>query len=116
MGRIHSLLVVSAGFLALTGCDRAGAPAGDGDCNARLRIDGTVYAFHPDAVTVPPEPVTTLGPVDVLDCDREVVDSAVAVQMDGVPTSVAVAVVEDMTGVYVAEGTDPSDWPEPLRR
>lgn len=116
MGRIRSLLLVGAGVVALAGCDGMGPAGEDGDCNARLRIDGTVYAFHPDAATVPPEPVTTLGPVDVLDCDRDVVDTAVAVQMDGVPTSVAVAVVEDMAGVYVAEGSDPADWPEQLRR
>lgn len=116
MGRIRSLLVVGASALALAGCDRTGRAGEDGDCNARLRIDGTVYAFHPDAVTVPPEPVTRLGPVDVLDCDREVVDSAVAVAMDGVPASVAVAVIAGMPGVYVAEGSDPADWPEPLRR
>lgn len=108
--------------LALAACDAEGdaRPSGDGasgDCNARIRIGGTTYGYHPEAVTTPPGPVEPLAvKADVLDCDADSVGTVVPVEMDGVPTSVAVAVIEAWPGVYVAEGVAPSAWPTSLKR
>lgn len=119
MNRARAILGAVTCVLALTACDsRSTTPSSDesDDCTAKLRIGDTIYAFHEDAVTSPPEPYKTIAAAEVLGCDAKVVDTATPVQMNGVPVSVAVAVVEGWPGVYVAEGSDPSEWPDPLKQ
>lgn len=113
------LLGAVTSALVLTGCGSTSTtPSSDepGDCTAKLRIGDTTYAFREDAVTSHPEPVEPFAAGEILDCDAKVVDTATAVQMGGVPVSVAVAVVEGWPGIYVAEGVAPSAWPDRLRR
>ena len=67
-----------------------------GDCNARIRWDGTVFRPHNEVRSTMPRG-ERLGSGDVLD------------------SSVAVTTVGDWRGVYVAEGVDESSWPDVLR-
>lgn len=120
MTRALTSFAFAACALLLAACQSSDDPASDetGDCNAKLRIRGTTYAVHPDAIASPPtaDDSKPMAPADVLDCDANVVDTATPLRMDGIPVSVAVAVIEDWPGVYVAEGSDPSTWPAPLKR
>jgi hypothetical protein len=88
----------------------------EGDCNGRIGWDGTVYRPHDELNQVAPRG-EMLGSGDVLDCDGSRLGTAVNVfAVDGVDSSVAITVAgSEWQGVYVAEGTPKSSWPDVLR-
>lgn len=114
---VRGALTALLGVLALSGC----GPVDDGttgDCNARLRIGTTIYRAHASPLPSPSGPYEQVTPIgaeaEVVDCDGAAIDTVLPVELEGVPTSVAVAVpaTGDWPGVYVAEG---ADLPEPPR-
>lgn len=88
----------------------------DGDCTARVRLDGVIFRPHNLTIAKPPlgEP---LGDADVVDCgegmDAPRVGHVRVFAIKGLPTDLAVAVRRGaMGGAYIVEGSSPSDWPE----
>lgn len=115
--RRKHLWAAAVGLALLPACGPAGPDSGvSGDCTAKLAFEGTIYTFRHEAATSPPTAGDLDGRADVLDCDGTAVDTAVPVRIDGVPVEIAVAVVEEWPGVYVAEGSDATSWPDVLRR
>lgn len=110
-----STAVAALTLLSACGSGQPTSVAGD-DCTAKLEFRGTVYTFRQEAATSPPTAGNIDGQADVLDCDGTAVDTAVPVRIEGVPAEVAVAVVKEWPGVYVAEGSDAKSWPDALKR
>lgn len=120
--RTATVLAVVAASQLLLACG-ADSSADRGDCNARIRYEGTVYRPHNELNPDAPRG-GKLGSAEVVDCgdatSAPVVDEAVIFSVRGVATSVAVMVsAREWRGIYVAEnvadGVPPSDWPRPLR-
>lgn len=96
------------------GCTGDGA-GNEGDCSARIGWDGTVYRAHNELNPSAPSG-DELGTADVLGCDKESVATVEVLAVSGVEAAVAITVDEGTwQGVYVAEGSSPSSWPEVLR-
>lgn len=102
-------------FTSACGSDQPTSAGGD-DCTAKLEFQGTIYTFRQEAATSPTTAGNIDGQADVLGCDGTAVDTAVPVRIEGVPAEVAVVVVEEWPGVYVAEGSDAESWPDALKR
>jgi hypothetical protein len=100
----------------IAGCAGEGSNSGpgshDGDCNARIEWDGTVYRQH-NAVDQRAPRGEQLGSGDVLDCDA-IVAAVEVYAVDGVDPTLAIKVIGEWRGVYVAEDARRSSWPDVL--
>jgi hypothetical protein len=97
----------------------ADMPAGDGDCNARIRYDGVVYRPHNAVNQVAPRG-EELGTGDVVGCGEGAsaprVDEVLVYSVGGVSQPIAVMAAQgEWEGIYVAEGLRRTDWPSALR-
>ncbi|GAA0983745.1 hypothetical protein ENKNEFLB_04384 [Nocardioides aquaticus] len=115
---VAAALLLLAPWLA--GCGE-GAPAGDeGDCAARLRIDGTVFESDDRLVDDPPLSRAAPALAEVVGCEpatAEPVDEVRVRRVAGADPSLAVVVTgREWRGVYVRQGTGPADWPRVLTR
>jgi uncharacterized protein DUF6281 len=92
----------------------------EGDCGARIRFEGQLFATHGDLNQGAPVG-SMLGTGDIVDCggldDAPAVDTVPVYAVDGVDSEIAVATNDgEWRGIYVSEGTPPSSWPAPLRK
>lgn len=105
-----------AAVLLLSGCGSDPQAANDGDCNARIQFQGKVFRGHNLVNQLAPTDKLKSGIGDVLDCDGSTVAHVAVYKVSGVNPDLAVAVIGDnWPGVYVREGTGPSDWPTQLK-
>jgi hypothetical protein len=96
--------------LALTACG-SGDSANGGDCNARIKYQGSTYRTHNLVKASAEAEETSLGRGDVVGCDGEAVDQVSVHRVVGVEPDVAIAVTgSEWRGTYVLEGTGPGDW------
>ena len=111
--RSAALLLLLAPLIVACAGDGGGT---EGDCNGRIGWSGAVYRPHNELNQAAPRG-EMLGSGNVLDCDGSRLGTVVNVfAVDGVDTSVAIKVAEsEWRGVYVAEGTPKSSWPDVLR-
>jgi hypothetical protein len=113
--RVCAVLLVLP-FLGACGTD---VPAGDGDCNARIRYQGVVYRPH-NAVNQDAPRGGELGTGEVVGCGEgssaPTVDEVTVHSLRNISPPVAVTVAHgEWRGVYVAEGVRRSEWPGALR-
>lgn len=92
--------------------------ASQGDCNARIRYDGTLYRPHQDLRQDAPAG-RAIGTGEVVGCGNgesaPTVDEVTVLRVKGVKSSVAVVVSEqDWQGIYVAEDLPRGEWPRRL--
>lgn len=100
-----------ASLALLTGCGSPPPGPLDGDCNARITFRGNTFRPINEVENVPMETVR-LGSGQVVGCDLEPVDRVAIHRVRGVDPTVAIAVTgHKARGVYVREGTKPTDWP-----
>ena len=116
--RSHCLAVLLA--ICATLCAGCSEEPGEsqGDCSARILLDGTVYRGHNELNQAAPTG-TAIGTGEVIGCgspdEAEVVDTVKVLSVVGVDHSISVATTDsDWVGVYIAEGTPRSAWPETL--
>ena len=88
-----------------------------GDCNARIRMDGSAFRANNELNQAAPIG-KALGSGEVIGCGKvgsaEAVDKVTVYEVAGVDSQTAVAVkAPKWSGVYVAEGIPRSDWPAP---
>ena len=110
------------GLIAALACASVLAACGEdenlGDCNARIRMDGSAFRAHNELNQAAPVG-KVLGSGEVIGCGKvdsaEVVDKVTVYEVVGVDGETAVAVKgPKWSGVYVAEGIPRSEWPAPL--
>jgi len=98
--------------LLLTGCGSEPPGPLDGDCNARIHFQDTMFRLHNRVNQSVAAEDSALGTGDVVGCDLEPVDHVEVHKIRGVDPDIAIAVVrEHWRGAYVREGTGPNDWP-----
>ena len=110
--RLAALLLVVP---LLAGCDDDSlGQTNDGDCAGRIGWDGVVYRPHSELNQAAPRG-PRLGSGEVLDCDGSSVESVEVFAIAGVESSLAIKVVGEWRGVYVAEDGPKSSWPRVLK-
>ncbi|MFC6704589.1 hypothetical protein [Flexivirga alba] len=108
--------VLVASLLLLAGCGSESSGSLQGECNARIVFQNKTFRGHNLVRQSAPAEAAVLGTGDVVGCDREVVDHAAIHKLRGVDADVAIAVVDShWPGVYVREGSEPTDWPAQLK-
>lgn len=84
-----------------------------------MRFNGATYVANGAAVPTPAGPTSPVGKADILGCTEDgwkVVGQTTALKMQGVGVRTAIAVKHHVPGVYVAENTEPDDWPDIIRQ
>ena len=112
---LPNLIAALAAASVLAAC---GADENVGDCNARIRMDGSAFRSHNELNQAAPVG-KVLGSGEVISCGKvasaEAVDKVTVYEVAGVDGETAVAVKgPKWSGVYVAEGIPRSEWPAPL--
>jgi hypothetical protein len=105
--------------LPLLGACGPDVPAGDEDCNARIRYQGVIYRPH-NAVNQAAPRGGELGTGEVVGCGEGSsaprVDEVTVHSLRSVSPPVAITVAHgEWKGIYVAEGLRRSDWPSALQ-
>ena len=103
--------------VALGGCAQDGA--NEGDCNAKVRFQGSIYRVHSDmrdhALLG-----RSVGQGEVVGCgglEAPAIDEVQVRRIKGVSPTVALATDdEDWRGLFIREdlASEPSSWPEEL--
>lgn len=109
LARFRGLLLIVP---LVAGC-ADGQRADEGDCTARIGWEGVVYRSHSELDPAAPRG-ERLGSGDVLDCDGSSVATVRLFGVDGVDSSLAIRTTGEWPGVYAAEGTPRSSWPDVL--
>lgn len=107
--------VLAASLVLLAGCGSEPASGAHGDCSARIHFRDNIFRGHNLTKQSMAFEDAALGTGDVVGCDLDPVDQVEVHKIRGIDPLIAIAVVEkDARGVYVREGTKPSDWPTQL--
>ena len=109
--------LLALAVVALGGCAQDGA--NEGDCNAKVRFQGSMYRVHSDMRDHAPLGAS-VGQGEVVGCggsEAPAIDEVEVRRIKGVSLAVAVATSdEEWRGLFIREdlATEPSSWPEVL--
>lgn len=116
--RISSALLLSVATLLAAGC----APDSDGtegDCSGFVKFDQSIYRLHGGTVAHVSE-ANRVGDGEWLGCDKQMIDTVDVYRIKRVDTRVAIAVRDSSVPknyvVWVAEDSEPREWPDKIRR
>jgi hypothetical protein len=83
------------------------------DCATRIHFQDHMFRGHNLTKQSVPAENPALGTGDVVGCESDPVDHVAVHKIRGVDSDVAITITsKHWRGVYVREGTRPSDWPQ----
>ena len=109
--------MLALAVVALGGCAPDGA--NEGDCNAKVRFQGSIYRVHSDMRDHAPLG-RSVGQGEVVGCgglEAPAIDEVEVRRIKGVSPAVALATSDqDWGGLFIREdlASEPSSWPEEL--